>query len=290
MKTRDKSFQLKKFPSGVVLGQTQQAFTLVELMVAVSVLSLMILFLFSVFNLASQAWQASEKKVDAFREARAALFMMRRDLSGLKMQTNLPFLANSAGLLIDGQQPSSNNAFFISAQTASIQDGAKGDLCAVGYYMAWSTNNYQPTAAAAVNEGVSRSYNLFRYFRNSNDTFGYMTNFWNTGSTNFSILFPNPSSKPLGGDEVLARNVIGFTLKPYYRDAAGVAQPTNGTLTNQLAYLDASLSVINYATAAQLGNSSGTSDNWNTNTAPQRMKDLIEKNEQDFYIRIPVEP
>jgi len=250
----------------------------------------MILFLFSVLNQATLAWQASEKKVDAFREARAALYVMRRDLSGALIQTNLPFVSNLAGegkpILITGQLASTNSLFFISAQPSGAQGSqSSGDLCGVGYYVAWSKNDFQAQGSSTTDRGVSKSYNLFRYFREGSPTFTNISTYMGSSTPLLGDLFPGAS--PLGGDEVLARNVLAFSIQPYERVGSAAPTMTNGAITNRFSYLDVDLSVVNYDTAAKLGDSEGVGANWNTNSVSSTIKELITRNKQDFHIRIP---
>ncbi|HEX8371373.1 MAG TPA: prepilin-type N-terminal cleavage/methylation domain-containing protein [Chthoniobacterales bacterium] len=57
-----------------------RAFTLTELLVTMAILSSFILLLFAVVDGTTQTWNQSEQRVDSFREARAALFIITRDL------------------------------------------------------------------------------------------------------------------------------------------------------------------------------------------------------------------
>src|SRR3954467_1870029 len=57
------------------------SFTLVELLVAIAVTVVIVTLLSSVFTAAGKQWQASDQRVDSFRDARAALQVIARDLS-----------------------------------------------------------------------------------------------------------------------------------------------------------------------------------------------------------------
>lgn len=316
------SFNFSAFcrrPARFVIGSGKQskknAFTLIEILVSVTVLSLMILFLFSVFNLASQAWQSSEKKVDAFREARAALFVMRRDLSGMQVETELPMALNQ-GLVpnLSTLANSVDQLFLLSTLNPDMQGGnsASGELCSVGYYVSWAANTFATTASGTNNAFASQSYNLFRYFRTAETNFSNLRVFW----TNFSVpsslqqanlqnLYAEARPVPFTGDEVLARNVIGFRIRPYYwrvveTVVAGVTN-TNSVLsstntgsasdavvfTNKPAFVDVSMTVINYATAGQLGNSAAQ---WNQRISDSNPNSIVNQNKQEFYMRVPLTP
>ncbi len=57
------------------------AFTLTEVIVAMTVSLILIVTLLQIFNTATGTWQRGEAEADAFREARGALQLMARDLS-----------------------------------------------------------------------------------------------------------------------------------------------------------------------------------------------------------------
>ncbi len=72
-------------------------FSLIELLAAVAVFSILIVVLFGVLDAATRLWQTSERRVDSFREVRAALNVLRGDIANAVMLTNNP--ANTNRLL-----------------------------------------------------------------------------------------------------------------------------------------------------------------------------------------------
>jgi type II secretory pathway component PulJ len=83
------------------------AFTLVEVMVSVTILTGLIFLLFAVVDGTTRVWNQSEQRVDAFREARAALFVIARDLKS----------AVSAPDAVDeGKTPAASRSRFRKAQ------------------------------------------------------------------------------------------------------------------------------------------------------------------------------
>lgn len=234
--------------------RSSPGFTLVELLVSMTVLSILILMLFSFFNQATSAWQGCEKKIDTFREARAALFYLRRDLQNMQAGGCIAFYINppTTTLAFSGSPAPASSAdmiFFISMVARDGQDSTKNksDLCAIGYYVAYTR------ATDAANSLGGGAYNLHRYFKSSDDA-------WvdnpATPTTGLLPAFTNPANPIFqaatatrNGDEIIARNVIDFHIKPYRSDLSTVSPwPVN----EKPAFFDISLKAYNYDTARKL--------------------------------------
>ena len=65
-----------------------RSFTLIELMCASTLLSVILLMMVGMQDQMSKAWKNSNRRMDATREARAALRMMSSDLGNLFFRTN----------------------------------------------------------------------------------------------------------------------------------------------------------------------------------------------------------
>ncbi len=100
-------------------------FTLLELLVSISILLLLSSLLFTAFNQASKAWMQAENQVDTFQGARAALDFMAKELLQAIVTTNIQFLANE------------NSLAFVAPVSTSTGDG--GDLVQIVYRL-----NYVP--------------------------------------------------------------------------------------------------------------------------------------------------
>ncbi|MBE7157540.1 MAG: hypothetical protein INR62_03740 [Rhodospirillales bacterium] len=151
-------------------GRWDAAFTLVELLVAMAVGTLLIIFLFQLFNAATRAWRQGEDQAETYREARAALQMMVRDLG----QTVAPMTGSvyasptpkpaaippvvAPALVLDyyGDKPSNGDEINeeVYCLTTIPNDGVSS-LCAVGYFCQWSAN------------GHSKAYSLMRQYLGS---------------------------------------------------------------------------------------------------------------------------
>lgn len=217
--------------------------------IALGIVSFILIVLIQMVDATSNAWSAGTRRVDAFREARAALHIIERDLAGLKTDwyqpadlTNpeqfksnlrgLPIVLDDAdeidGLTLQGMpKPRTQALFFLSTSadlgtSPSQRTAADGDLCTVGYYVAFA------------NDGASgrKVYKLYRYFKPSRTTFNRVYSYLKksaegeTTVTQENFLIDNPGTDPKGADdhEPLAFNVTDFTIKAYYYDQAGKIQ------------------------------------------------------------------
>jgi len=239
-----------------VVRPDEGGFTLVELLIAagISVVIVVLLgtMLGSVLNTSSRANQ----RIDAFRDARAALQMMERDLSNLvRTQWNpdpFPSLAPSpaplpcaasttsttlvtrpaayfaaANVWQDPNDPYStgnpNGQIFALISTKSASSAtptpSAGDVSAVGYYCRWEGNRYT----------------LRRFFSNSTATFNVMTS-PSVTAANYASASPSPSPAlytPSANDEMLAAYVWNFTVAIY--DANGNPYTTYPCICDQSA-------------------------------------------------------
>jgi len=234
-------------------GGKRGAFTLIELLVAMAVLALLIVFMMGIVDNGTKLWRANENRVDAYREARAALQIMGRDLryATLAGNTNnfrLDLQSGAAGTNYG------NNVFFISALPYNAQDDAsKSDLCEVGYFLA-----YDRTPASS-----NRSINLYRYFRNSNQTYSNMVN-----SSCFTNIVTGQT-----GEEILARNVLSMKITPVSTNSSAqwgtTYTPTTNSYMPQL--VEISIVAINQDQAKKLL----TMSDW-TQTNTTTMKQSIQ--------------
>jgi prepilin-type N-terminal cleavage/methylation domain-containing protein len=197
----------------------QSAFTLIELMAATTVLSIILLMMVGMQDQMSKAWSNSNRRTDATREARAACLLMSRDLSTFAMRgkafgrfdsfpTNLtnagvPFYYSSGpGGLAPGGAPSCAQFFGLIPQPSKTNDSA--DIALVGYYIAPATNTN-------VNGFLTTSYNLFRYYIAPSNAAAGIATWLSTPNGNANALFTNIATS----SEILARNACNLQIKIY---------------------------------------------------------------------------
>jgi len=154
----------------IALGEG--GFTLAELLIATGITAIIVVLfgtmLGSLLNTASRANQ----RIDAFREARAALQMIERDFSNLvptqwniQTPTPSPITRPAAYFALENiyTDPATGNQQIyglVAVKAAGSPTPSVGDVCAVGYYCRWEGNRYT----------------LRRFFRDSAHTFSALQN------------------------------------------------------------------------------------------------------------------
>jgi len=208
------------------------AFTLIELMAATTVLSIILLMMVGMQDQMSKAWSNSNRRTDATREARAACRLMAQDLSGLVfrrtnndtadsippalLKKGVPFLysSNGAGGPITIPTPQSSASYFFGISSRQASGANPGDLAIVGYYIASATTTN-------VNGFTNTTYNLYRHYVPASNAVNNLDAWF--ASTNPTDLF-NPTNA-----EILASNTCNLRITFYNRrDADGKYAVTNG--------------------------------------------------------------
>ena len=225
-------------------------FTLIELMAATTVLSVILLMMVGMQDQMSKAWSNSNRRTDATREARAACRLMANDLSCLiyrgqdddnqdsiapiLLSQGLPFYFSSNGLgsnnsaspfSIAGVQPGASLLFAISR--VKPQGTSPEDFAIVGYYIA-STNTTN------INGFTNTNYNLYRHYVPASNAVSNL-NAWFAAPTNnrpANLLFrPDPTK-----DDILARNTCNLRITFYNRDQGTYSPGRPNKVQNGLNY------------------------------------------------------
>lgn len=155
----------------------ERAFTLAELLIATGITAIIVVFLGTMLGSLLNTASRSNQRIDAFREARAALQMIERDFSNLvptqwNIQTSpvptpppSPITRPAAYFALENiyTDPAAGNQQIyglVAVKPAGSPTSSLGDVCAVGYYCRWEGNRYT----------------LRRFFRDSAHTFGVLQN------------------------------------------------------------------------------------------------------------------
>jgi type II secretory pathway pseudopilin PulG len=217
------------------LGQSHRlvtAFTLIELMAATTVLSVILLLMVGMQDQMSKAWSNANRRTDATREARAACMLMARDLSTFAMRgkafgqfdsfrTNLTSAAvpfyyfNGSGGIAPGGAPNCAQFFGLIPQASKGTDPA--DIALVGYYIALATNTN-------VSGFTTTSWNLFRYYIAPSNAAAGIATWLPTPNGTATALFTNIATN----SEILARNACNLQIIIYGSTTANSGQITNG--------------------------------------------------------------
>lgn len=256
------------------------AFSLIELMVAMTVLSLLLVLLLNMVNSGIVLWRTNENRVDSYREARAALGVLSRDLQNAVADTNATFLFNAPAfanlpdvenLVVNTNQGAA--VFFLTSLPTRAQDIAsnKSDVCLVGYFLAFGKSS------SAGNSPVN-TLNIYRYMLSSDPTFIRL------GS---SPLAPFPSTLTTSDArvELLARNVTRFTASAHTFTNNGLVPFSASADTPIPDLVEIRISAINQEAGKKLGNSASDFSAW-LSTHGAIHSNIIAPVEQTFTTRI----
>ena len=219
------------FPS-----QDANSFTLIELMAACTVLSIVLLMMVGMQDQMSRAWSNANRRTDTAREARAATMLLADDLSfpifrspkstsskdnisDSTTNKELPFLysrdGSSLGLTISNLQIQSSCIFFITCPRPRGTNSS--DLALVGYYVASSSK-------VNVSGFTNESYNLHRYYSNGPGVVSNLASWF--ANKEPTSLFRNVSP---ANDDILAQNVANFKLLFYNNTSNPITNGINYT-------------------------------------------------------------
>lgn len=200
-----------------------RAFTLVELLVAMTVLVLMVTLLFSIVNQASTIWQRSRNEVGSYQSVRFAFNLMTRSLAQSRMNAYQGYDNDDAPtkyirksdleFVIDSPQGppffnQGNSVFFQAplgqSDTASLS-GLPGALNTIGYYVTYGKDPNLPAFLSTYDR------NRFRLMQMLVPTEKMTVSAASSGSTDIHAWYKNyiptgTSSAPYVN--VVANNVI----------------------------------------------------------------------------------
>lgn len=252
-------------------------------MVAMAVMSILLVLLLNMVDSGTKLWRVNENRVDSYREARAALGIISRDLQNALAATNNPdqFLLNAAAftnLAAVGNLVSDTNqgaaVFFLSALPSKAQDASsnRSDVCQVGYFMAFGKSS------SASNSPVN-TMNIYRYILSSDPTFKRLTD------SPSQPLFPSDLSTSDPKVELLARNVTRFTAGAYTLTNNSLVPFSASASTPLPDLVEVSITAINQEAGKKLGNDSGDFSAW-TSTNGASYIHIIAPVEQTFTTRL----
>jgi len=203
------------------------AFTLIELMAATTVLSVVLLMMVGMQDQMSKAWSNANRRSDATREARAAARLMARDFSyflvrgtnAIRSMMRAPAMTNSpVGFYYysgTGTIPTpsltmptaiiSGSSYIFGVFPRKKSSTTDSDFALVGYYIA------QDTTTNVSGFSVTNC-NLHRYYRTSNSAVTAFSNWISATTPNPNNLFPSVNTT---NDEILARNACNLQIKVY---------------------------------------------------------------------------
>ncbi len=190
-----------------------RAFTLLEMLVATTVLLLMLVLLLGIVSHVSQYWQRAEGAKIHQQAARQVLETISRDLEAalfpldIANQQSFQFCVNDPRGLEAYQNPDA-----VFWQTTSTGDSGSGDIVEVGYFVCWSGT------------GVHSEIRRLRVPSPEADIFDH-PNDW-ISAAKLTQLAPG-SDEPATQKGLLAENVIGLWISLFNRQGMAISLPYN---------------------------------------------------------------
>jgi prepilin-type N-terminal cleavage/methylation domain-containing protein len=223
------------------LRPASRAFTLIEMLVSIAVFAMMATAMLALVEEATRLWRDNEARIDACREARAALVVMAHDLRNAVAASNHEFIKFNLQSGAAGTNHGSNVFFLASLPPSAQEAGSRSDVCQVGYFLAFDRSS----------ASANRTLNLYRYFRSSNRTFPNLI-----AATLFTDIATDAA-----GEELLARNVVGMKITPVGANGGHWASFDPSSNSGLPAMIEITLSTIGQDTANRLEEADWTATN-----------------------------
>lgn len=231
------------------------AFTLVEVLVALAVLTLLMVMLLATVSHAMSLWQDAEGLKSRQQSARQAITTLSRDLSAAVFPPwssggrRLSFLANPG--FADFENPD----FAMWTAAVSEQSNA-GDLAEVGYFVAWSPDangRDQPE--------------LRRFVIPATDANSIFTNPGQSiNATTVESLAPGSTATPPVG--LVATNVLGLWFSLFAADGSALPLPYDSeNAVDRPAFVEVTLAVTDPRSAVRLPDKSEITSRYNLEPA-----------------------
>lgn len=123
-------------------------FSLLEVLVAMTVLSVLVIILASVLSLVSSNWISGAGRTERRQGGRAITAFIQKELAGAMLPINrfadrsIPNLQ----FLVNPPQVSYRHASALFFQAPLAADATSGDIMAIGYFIRWTSENNVPKA------------------------------------------------------------------------------------------------------------------------------------------------
>lgn len=190
---------------------------MIEILISIAIVVFIVVMLGQILSVTQGIWRRSEARTDPFRDARAALDLMSRELAFAVTHDKAPVLAlenlyTQASDSTDGPQHNQQGYALLPMSNTN-----KTDLCTVGFYCTWDSTKH--------------AYVLRRHFLSSDATFNRLQTAGLPSTPNpvatSAVYAPSSPAKNPAQDEDIAAYVWDLKIVPYeYK--TGVLAP-NGT-------------------------------------------------------------
>ena len=196
----------------------QNGFTLVEVLVSSAILLALVALLLGMSHSASQFWSDSEGKREALRELQSSLQIMTEDLHSAVITPE------EESFEIQNPTKDAQSLFFLVSHPSDHRHAeTKGDLCAVGYFLAPDPEQ----------KGLT---NLYRFHMAGESVCKAVE------SNSLHSLYSQASPGNISTTEMLARNIISLRIiqLPAETESPGLLEVTLSSINTKTARLLAS--------------------------------------------------
>jgi len=246
------------------------AFTLFELLLATGVTVLTVMFVIYGFLAATTTWRATESRTDTFRQARAALDCMARDLQAVAPAISgtgaaVPFLV----LDYDPATPPADRVNEEVYAIASLANSGRSDLCMVGYRCQW--------------DSASNAFVLKRRFKDSNVLFGDFLAASGKTPLAFADIYPLAKAT----EEDLAACVWNLRFRPCVDQAAGSYPRQSYADPSELPrWIEIGFNALGAVAADKIRALPITRSTWSDGAATPVYRNAIHPGMQQFVVRV----
>jgi type II secretory pathway pseudopilin PulG len=218
------SLRIKSAQIGHAQTDSCRAFTLFEVLIATAIVVFLVAMLAQILSATQGIWRNAEARSDPFRDARAAIELMSRELALAIPNDKAPVLALDnicPAQTGDANGPDNQQIYaLLPARNVDTNNPAvnRSDVCAVGFYCVWDNSKH--------------AYILRRHFFASDATFSRLQSAGLPAAPPpaSSVYAPSNPAVPPAQDEDVAAYVWDLKIKPYEFD------PGTGTLTATTTY------------------------------------------------------
>ena len=239
------------------MRRSDHGFTLVELLVAITITVVIMAVLFQVFAAAAVQWQTSDQRIDAFRDARAVLQIMARDLSRADINGAAKMLQLQDFYTVSPDPQFAKEAYAITP----IPNPGKSSLCAVGYYCAY--------------DGTTHAYSLKRVFKDSDSVFTSLA----VAAPDYDTIYKKDTPQP---DEIAAGYIWDLQFRPGIGNNFVDAQAVPST---QWSWLEIRFKAMSPAAGRKIRTTAIDTSTWFDSTS-SLYKTFILPYEQQFISRV----
>ena len=182
----------------------RSAFTILELLIAATITVIIVVMLGTMFGSLSSTATRANQRMDAFREARAALQLIERDLSALVRAPGTAYFASDGDLSNGNGSQARHLCALVSLKNkpAGAPPPIAGDLCAVAYYCGW--------------DATAKIYQLRRYFRDSAATLTNIQTAFGKGAPQYAGV--GDLYQIAAADDIIAGNCWNLVVTAYDAD------------------------------------------------------------------------